>query len=318
MDILVEESGVIPLIDAPTIYEIPSMLHERGLDEIIVRKFNLDCPPADLSEWKRVVEHQMNPKQRIKLVMVGKYMQLLDAYKSLNEAIVHAGIHTRTEVDFDWLDAEELEQKGCKRLEGADAILVPGGFGGRGFEGKVLAAKYARENRIPYLGICYGLHAAVVDFARNVACLEGANTTETDPDSVHPVIALITEWVSKDGSVEKRDKSSDLGGSMRMGEQSCQLTQGSKASQIYGETVIAERHRHRYEVNDNYVEMLENAGLIMAGRSEDDLVEMIELPDHPWFLACQFHPEFTSTPRDGHPLFASFVEAALKGSTRNN
>lgn len=314
----VEESAVIPLIDARTIYEIPSMLHERSIDELIVKKFGLDCVPADLSEWERVVEGQLNPERTIKLVMVGKYMRLLDAYKSLNEAVVHAGIRSRTRVEIEWIDSEELENQGCKMLAHADAILVPGGFGERGFEGKVLAATYARENGIPYLGICYGLHAAVVDFARNVASLKDANTTENSPDAPHPVIALITEWTSKDGSVELRDESSDLGGSMRMGEQICLLEQGSKTAEIYGQPIIHERHRHRYEVNDNYIEKLEQAGMLMAGRSEDNLVEVIEITDHPWFVACQFHPEFTSTPRDGHPLFGSFIQAAIDGIAESN
>lgn len=309
----VEEHAVIPLIDARTIYEIPSMLHEQGLDDIVVSKFGLDCKPADLSEWERVVELQLHPKHRIKLVMVGKYMKLLDAYKSLNEAIIHAGIHTLTKVDIDWLDSEDLEREGPHLLEDADAILVPGGFGGRGFEGKIVAARFAREKGVPYLGICYGLHAAVIDYARNVAGLEGADTTENVQNAQHPVIALITEWTTEQGNTEIRDESSDLGGSMRMGEQACRLDPESLTFKIYGEEIIKERHRHRYEVNDNYVSKLAAAGLRMAGRSLDDsLVEVIEIPDHPWFIACQFHPEFTSTPRDGHPLFTSFIEAALK------
>jgi CTP synthase len=311
----VEESAVIPLIDARTIYEIPAMLHEQGLDDIIVRKFNLECKPADLSEWHEVVERQLHPEHTVKLVMVGKYVKLLDAYKSLNEAIIHAGIHTRTAVQVQWLDSEDLERNGPGQLADADAILVPGGFGERGFEGKILASRYARENGIPYLGICYGLHAAIVDYARHVAGLVNANTTENEVDVEHPVIALITEWITEKGEVEVRDESSDLGGSMRMGEQACRLDPGSRTREIYGQEVIRERHRHRYEVNDNYVQRLEEAGLIMAGRSMDGtLVEVIEVPDHPWFVACQFHPEFTSTPRDGHPLFTSFIEAALAKS----
>jgi CTP synthase len=309
----VEEQAVIPAIDAKSIYEIPSMLHDQGLDDIVVSKFGLDCRAADLSEWNRVVELQSHPRHRIRLVMVGKYMKLLDAYKSLNEAIIHAGIHTLTEVDIDWLDSEDLERNGPVMLEDADAILVPGGFGGRGFEGKIVAARFARENGVPYLGICYGLHAAIIDYARNVAGLEGADTTENVQNAPHPVIALITEWTTEQGLVEVRNENTDLGGSMRMGEQACRLDQESSTFKIYGEEIIKERHRHRYEVNDNYVGKLEAAGLRMAGRSLDNsLVEVIEIPDHPWFIACQFHPEFTSTPRDGHPLFTSFIEAALQ------
>lgn len=309
----VEEKAVIPALDAKSIYEIPSLLHEQGLDDIVVEKFGLDCKPADLSEWEKVVDLQSHPRHRVKLAMVGKYMKLLDAYKSLNEAIIHAGIHTRTEVDIDWLDSEDLEQQGPQLLEGADAILVPGGFGSRGFEGKIMAARYARENGIPYLGICYGLHAAVIDYARNVAGFEGADTTENVKHTPHPVIALITEWTTGKGDIEVRDENADKGGSMRMGEQACRLDRASLTFKIYGEEIIHERHRHRYELNDNYVSKLEAAGLRMAGRSMDNsLVEVIEVPDHPWFVACQFHPEFTSTPRDGHPLFTSFIEAALK------
>ncbi|MDK1022941.1 MAG: CTP synthase [Gammaproteobacteria bacterium] len=309
----VEEKAVIPALDAKTIYAIPSLLHEQGLDDIVVEKFGLDCKPADLSEWEKVVDLQSHPRHRVKLAMVGKYMKLLDAYKSLNEAIIHAGIHTRTEVDIDWLDSEDLEQQGPQLLEGADAILVPGGFGSRGFEGKIMAARYARENGIPYLGICYGLHAAVIDYARNVAGFEGADTTENVKHTPHPVIALITEWTTGKGDIEVRDENGNKGGSMRMGEQACRLDRASLTFKIYGEEIIHERHRHRYELNDNYVSKLEAAGLRMAGRSMDNsLVEVIEVPDHPWFVACQFHPEFTSTPRDGHPLFTSFIEAALK------
>ncbi len=308
----VEPKAVIPLKDAETIYQIPGMLNEQGLDEIVVDKLGLDVPEADLSDWKAVAEAQLHPTHTIKLKMVGKYMALLDAYKSLNEAIVHAGIHTHTNVDVEFIDAVEIEENGTGVLEDADAILVPGGFGDRGFEGKVLAAQYARENRIPYLGICYGLHAAIVDVARNLAGLDNANTTENNPNTKHPVIGLITEWVTEDGDIEVRDEDSDLGGTMRMGEQECKLNCDSLTYRIYGESSIKERHRHRYEVNNNYVPALEEAGLRMAGKSTDNsLVEVIEFKDHPWFVASQFHPEFTSTPRDGHPLFRSFVEAAL-------
>ncbi len=310
----VDSEAVVPLTDAESIYQIPMMLHERRLDEIVVDKMNIDCPPADLSEWKRVVEAEMNPKRSIRLVMVGKYMELLDAYKSLIEALGHAGIHTGTHVDIDFIDSDRVIDEGVEVLGDADAILVPGGFGSRGFEGKIMAAGYAREHNVPYLGICYGLHAAIIDFARNVAGLEGANTTENDPDTSYPVIALVTEWMDEEGNVEQRDESSDLGGTMRMGAQECKLGCDSLTREVYGDQTIFERHRHRYEVNNTYVPRLESAGMRMAGKSKDDaLVEVIELPDHPWFIACQFHPEFTSTPRDGHPLFKSFIEAAVRG-----
>ena len=268
-------------------------------------------PMADLSEWQRVLDAERNPSRDMNLVMVGKYMELHDAYKSLTEAIHHAGIHTGTRVNISYLDAETLMEEGDACLSEADAILVPGGFGERGFEGKIMAARYAREHRVPYLGICYGLHAAIIEFARNVAGLEGANTTEIDRLCSHPVIGLITEWTTEDGSLVVRDEDSNLGGTMRMGEQECQLSCDSMTYEIYGKGSIHERHRHRYEVNDTYVSRLEDAGLKVAGRSSDQsLVEVIEIPDHPWFVACQFHPEFTSTPRDGHPLFMRFIEAA--------
>jgi len=308
----VEKEAVIPLIDAPTIYMIPSMLNKQGLDDIVVDKLELDCHEADLSDWEEVVQKQLHPEHHIKLKMVGKYMDLLDAYKSLNEALLHAGIHTNTKVEVDFLDSVELEREGTGVLADADAILVPGGFGGRGFEGKIAAAGYAREHKIPYLGICYGLHAAIIDFARNVAGLEDANSSEVNPNTRHPVIGLITEWTNESGDLETRDADSGLGGTMRMGEQECCLSADSLTRKVYGAASIKERHRHRYEVNPNYVEQLEVAGLRIAGRSIDKtLIEVIELKDHPWFIASQFHPEFTSTPRDGHPLFKSFIEAAL-------
>ena len=309
----VEPSAVISLVDTPTIYKVPELLHEQGLDQIVLDKLKLQCAPADLSDWHAVVEAQLHPKSAITLKMVGKYMDLMDAYKSLNEAIIHAGIHTRTKVNIEFLDAEEIEEKGVSLLSGADAILVPGGFGQRGFEGKISAARYSRENAIPYLGICYGLHAAIIDIARNVANLELANSTEVNPQTPHPVIALITEWTDAHGNRISRDQDSDLGGTMRMGEQECKLTCDSLSFQIYGGSQVRERHRHRYEVNAGYVRALEEAGLRVAGRSQDDsLVEVIELKNHPWFVACQFHPEFTSTPRQGHPLFKSFIQAANK------
>ena len=308
----VEPRAVIPLIDADTIYHIPAMLNEQGLDDIIVDKLALDLPPADLRGWHRVVADQLNPQHTIKLKMVGKYMSLMDAYMSLNEALVHAGIHTRTKVDVEFIDSVDIERQGTDLLKGADAILVPGGFGDRGFEGKVAAAGFARDNRIPYLGICYGLHAAVVDIARNKAGLANADTTENNPKTRYPVIGLITEWLNEAGEKEYRDSDSDLGGTMRMGEQVCRLSCDSLTYRIYGSKDIRERHRHRYEVNNNFVPQLEAAGMRVAGRSSDNLlVEVIEYEDHPWFVASQFHPEFTSSPRDGHPLFTSFVEAAL-------
>ena len=308
----VEPDAVIPLCDADTIYRIPALLNEQGLDDIVVEKLCLEAPPADLSDWAKVVEDQLNPQHYIRLKMVGKYMDLLDAYLSLTEALVHAGIHTKTQVDIDFVDSAELEEKGVELLADADAILVPGGFGARGFEGKVMAAGYARENRIPYLGICYGLHAAVVDIARNLAGMEGADTTENNPNTRYPVIGLVTEWITEDGETEQRDQDSDLGGTMRMGEQLCNLSCDSLTARIYGDQMVKERHRHRYEVNNNLMPKLEEVGLRIAGRSADDtLVEVIEYKDHPWFVASQFHPEFTSSPRDGHPLFTSFIEAAL-------
>jgi len=309
----VERRAVIPLLDAKSIYQIPEMLHEKYLDEIVVTLLDIPCPPADLSNWREVVEAEASPQHTIKLAMVGKYMALLDAYKSLNEAITHAGIKTHTKVEVDFIEAQDLVDNGVGALEGADAILVPGGFGDRGFEGKVLAARFARENKVPYLGICYGLHAAIVDIARNVAHLENANTTENNPNTPHPVIGLIMEWMTEDGDLETRDVDSDMGGTMRMGEQECLLTAESTTTKIYGDLSIKERHRHRYEVNDHYVPALEAAGMLVAGRSVDNsLVEVIELKDHPWFVATQFHPEFTSTPRKGHPLFSSFINAALE------
>ena len=308
----VDARSVIPLQDAETIYQIPDMLNQQGLDDIVLEKLGFDCAPADLSDWRQVAESQLHPRHTISLKMVGKYMDLPDAYMSLNEAVIHAGIHTHTNVRVQFIDSVKIEKDGTGMLDDADAILVPGGFGARGFEGKVAAARYAREHQVPYLGICYGLHAAVVDIARNLAGLDNANTTENNPNTCHPVIGLITEWVTETGGVEQRNQQSDLGGTMRMGEQACRLSDDSLTYRIYGDKVIKERHRHRYEVNNNYVAALEQAGLRVAGRSADDmLVEVIEYKHHPWFLASQFHPEFTSTPRDGHPLFKSFVEAAL-------
>tara|TARA_B100000003_G_scaffold87440_1_gene78381 strand:- start:886 stop:2517 length:1632 start_codon:yes stop_codon:yes gene_type:complete len=311
----VEEAAVVSMVDYKTTYQAPLVLHEEGLDEIVTRKMSLDAPMADLRDWIEVIDKELNPENQINLAFVGKYLDLLDAYKSLIEAIKHAGIHTSTRVNLQFLDAEELEQGNFDLLQSADAILVPGGFGSRGFEGKIAAARYARENRIPYLGICYGLHAVVIDVARNCVGLAGAHSAEISEKPEHPVIALITEWTDEEGTQEKRGEDSDLGGTMRLGEQACVINQGSLAERVYGTTVVRERHRHRYEVNNNYIADLEKAGLKIGGRSEDgELVEMVEIEDHPWFLACQFHPEFTSTPRQGHPLFIGFVEAGLQKS----
>ncbi|MGD9709808.1 MAG: CTP synthase [Halothiobacillaceae bacterium] len=309
----VEQDAVISAVDADTIYRIPRLLHAQGLDEIVVRKMRLDVPPADLSEWDRVVEAQTNPHHAVRIAMVGKYVELADAYKSLNEALTHAGIHTRTQVHIEYIDSERLETGGTDLLEGMDAILVPGGFGERGVEGKIRAVRFAREHKIPYLGICLGMQVAVIEFARHVAGLEGAYSTEFDRNAKHPVIGLITEWRTAEGGIEQRGEDSDLGGTMRLGAQFCRLEEETLARKVYGQEVISERHRHRYEFNEHYRAALEAAGLTFSGMSADNsLVEMIELKDHPWFLACQFHPEFTSTPRDGHPLFKAFVEAALK------
>ena len=277
-----------------------------------MNKLCLPCPEADFSEWNKVVEAEHEPLNEINLAMVGKYMELPDAYKSLNEAITHAGIHTRTRVNVSFIDSSIISEQGTGILDVHDCILVPGGFGERGFEGKILACKYARERKLPYLGICLGLQAAVVEFARNVAGLEGANSSEFEPDTPHPVIALITEWITADGGVENRDEDSDLGGTMRLGGQECIIDEDSKIFACYGKEQIRERHRHRYEFNDNYLGVLQDAGLKLTGKSVDSkLVEVIEAPDHPWFVGCQFHPEFTSTPRDGHPLFSGFVQAAV-------
>lgn len=307
----VEERAVVALEDARTIYEVPELLHQQGMDDLVVEKLGLSPPAADLSAWNQVVEVQMHPEREVSIAFVGKYLELLDAYKSLVEAITHAGIQTRTQVNVNYLDAEDLERNGTEALANVDAILVPGGFGKRGFEGKILAAGYARRNKVPYLGICYGLHAAVIDVARNVAGFPGAHSTEISAEAEHPVIALISEWTDAQGRVEQRTGTDDLGGTMRLGEQVCVLNQGSRAEMVYGQSIVRERHRHRFEVNNTYVQALEDNGLKVAGRSEDgELVEMVEIVDHPWFIACQFHPEFTSSPRDGHPLFSGFINAA--------
>jgi CTP synthase len=307
----VAERAVISAIDADSIYRIPLMLHAQGLDEIVVDQLRLDVPPADLSEWQAVVDGLDKVDGVVNIAMVGKYVDLTESYKSLNEALVHAGIKASRQVNIHYVDSEVLESEGVAQLRDMDAILVPGGFGERGVEGKIAAARYARENGVPYLGICLGMQVAVIEFARNVAMLEGAHSTEFDKQTPYPVIALITEWINADGSVEQRAADADLGGTMRLGAQQCKLAKGTIARRLYDRDVISERHRHRYEFNNGYRQELEDAGMKVAGTSIDGrLVEMIEIPSHPWFVACQFHPEFTSTPRYGHPLFEGFVTAA--------
>ena len=308
----VEQGAVISALDVDDIYKVPLALHDQGLDAIVADKLQLDLPPADLSDWQRVVEARSPLQGEVTIAMVGKYVNLADAYKSLSEALIHAGLHTRTTVHIRSVDSEELERVGTRQLEGVDAILVPGGFGERGVEGKIAAAGYAREHGVPYLGICLGMQVAVIEFARHVAGLEHAHSTEFQPDAADPVIGLITEWMTGDGTVQRRSADDDLGGTMRLGGQQCRLVAGSLVADVYGAETIVERHRHRYEFNNTYAERLEDAGLRISGWSGDgSLVEVVEIPDHPWFLGCQFHPEFTSTPRDGHPLFCRFVEAAV-------
>jgi len=287
------------------------MLHEQGLDEVVIRKLHLDAPAANLSEWNKVIDKLASPRTAVTIAMVGKYVDHPDAYKSLTEALTHAGIHTGIQVDIRFIEAEEIEGQGTANLENVDAILVPGGFGERGIEGMIATAQFAREQRIPYLGICLGMQVAVIEFARHVAGLEKADSTEFAADTPYPVIALITEWIDATGQIEQREEGGDLGGTMRLGAQQCALVPGTLAHRLYDAAAITERHRHRYEFNNRYLEQLQAAGLRVSGKSLDgSLVEMIELADHPWFLACQFHPEFTSRPRDGHPLFTGFVQAA--------
>ncbi len=308
----VDERAVIIAEDAKSIYQIPRRFHEQGLDDLVVERLGLAAPAVELSDWDSVVDGLLNPEREVNIAMVGKYVELIDAYKSINEALLHAGIQNKSKVRINYIDAETIEQLGTAVLANADAILVPGGFGDRGTEGKIATVRYARENKVPYLGICLGMQVAVIEYARNVAGISGAYSSEFDPNCEHPVIGLITEWMTEEGQVERRNANSDLGGTMRLGAQLCHLTPGSLAHQAYGEVDITERHRHRYEVNNQYLPQLEAAGLRIAGKSADNsLVEMVEIPDHPWFVACQFHPEFTSSPRDGHPLFSAFVQAAL-------
>ncbi|MBG6028571.1 MULTISPECIES: glutamine hydrolyzing CTP synthase [Proteus] len=308
----VPEKAVISLKDVDSIYKIPALLKSQGLDDYICKRFSLDCPVANLAEWEQVIYEEANPEGEVTIGMVGKYVELPDAYKSVIEALKHGGFKSRVTVNIKLIDSQDVETRGVEMLKGLDAILVPGGFGERGVEGKIMAAQYARENKIPYLGICLGMQVAMIEFARNVVGMEGANSTEFAPDCKYPVIALITEWRDEDGNVEMRSEDSDLGGTMRLGAQPCHLSGDSLVRTLYGKNTITERHRHRYEVNNLLLKRIEDAGLRIAGRSVDNkLVEIIENPNHPWFVACQFHPEFTSTPRDGHPLFAGFVKAAF-------
>ncbi|MGE4369194.1 MAG: CTP synthase [Burkholderiaceae bacterium] len=303
--------AVISVWDADSIYKIPAMLHRQGLDNLVCDALALNPPPADLTLWDRLVDAIEHPQHEVRLGMVGKYVDLTESYKSLTEALTHAGIHTRSKVTIDYIDSEQLEAEGTDSLAQFDAILVPGGFGKRGTEGKIKAIQYARENGVPYLGICLGMQLAVVEFARHVAGLGGANSTEFDPSAPHPVVALITEWQDREGKIEKRDEGSDLGGTMRKGAQRCPVKPGTRAAEIYG-AEVNERHRHRFEVNNVYVSRLEEAGMVISARTPtESLPEMMELPNHPWFMGVQFHPEFTSTPRDGHPLFTSYIKAAI-------
>ena len=310
----VPSEAVISAVDASSIYQIPGLLHDQKMDEIVCRKLNISAKPADLSSWEKIVHALANPKQEVNIAFVGKYVDLTESYKSLTEALIHAGIHTESKVRIHYMDSEDIERDGTAALEPMDAILVPGGFGKRGTEGKIKAIQFARESKKPYLGICLGMQLAVIEFARHVANLKDANSTEFNPDGPHPLVGLITEWKNADGKVEQRSEDSDLGGTMRLGAQKCPIEPGTLASQIYG-AEVNERHRHRYEVNNHYVDQLKAAGLVVSARTPtEQLCEMVELPQavHPWFVACQFHPEFTSNPRTGHPLFKSYIEAALK------
>ncbi|WP_392551767.1 CTP synthase (glutamine hydrolyzing) [Orbus wheelerorum] len=313
----VPDKAVISLKDVDSIYKIPSLLKSQGLDSYVCNRFHLACPEADLSQWEQVIYEEANPVGEVTIGMVGKYIELPDAYKSVNEALKHGGLKNRLTVHIRYIDSEDLESKGTDMLKGLDGILIPGGFGYRGVEGKIIAARYAREHKIPYLGICLGLQVALIEFARNVAGIKDANSTEFVKDTASPVVALITEWSDESGEVVQRNENSDLGGTMRLGAQVCHLEPNSLVHNMYNKDSIVERHRHRYEVNNNLLPAIVNAGLKVTGLSTDrKLVEIIENPDHPWFVACQFHPEFTSTPRDGHPLFSSFVRAASEYQQR--
>lgn len=317
----VEQRAVIPLQDVDFIYQIPHELHVQGLDDIVIDILGIKAKPADLAEWDRVVDAYRHPDAEVKIGMVGKYVDLTESYKSLSEALLHAGIQTRTHISIHYIDSEEIERKGSAALQGMDGIIVPGGFGKRGVEGKIMAARFAREHKIPYLGICLGMQIAIIEFARDKVGMKEANSTEFDPMTLYPVIALVSEWTNAAGEIEVRDEQSDKGGTMRLGGQLCKLTAGSLVQKLYGKSEIVERHRHRYEVNNHLLSQIEKAGMTISGRSQDNLVEMIELADHPWYVGCQFHPEFTSTPRDGHPLFNGFIRAAkayLAEQEKNN
>ncbi|MCP3427731.1 CTP synthase [Opacimonas viscosa] len=315
----VADKAVISLRDVDSIYKIPAALKAQGMDELVVERFGIDCPEADLTEWEQVLYAESNPTKEVVIGMIGKYVELADAYKSVNEALKHAGLKNRVSVKIDYIDSSDIIAKGDHILEHLDAILVPGGFGERGVEGKIEAARYARENNVPYLGICLGMQVALIEYARNVAGMPGANSTEFDPNTAYPVVGLISEWLDASGNKEQRDEESDLGGTMRLGSQLCHLLEGSKAHQCYGTTEIYERHRHRYEVNNTLRGKIEEAGLKVSGLSTDkELVEVIEIPEHPFFVAGQFHPEFNSTPRDGHPLFEGFVAAAGEFQKKNH
>jgi CTP synthase len=313
----VAEKAVISAVDVDSIYKIPMELHKQGLDDIVVKQLELDAKPVDLSQWQKVADNLDHSEGEVNIAMVGKYMELTESYKSLSEALIHAGIQTKTKVNVHYLDSEEIENDGTAAMEGMDAILVPGGFGVRGVEGMIQTAQFARESKTPYLGICLGMQVAVIEYARNMAGLAGAFSSEFDGEAEHPVIGLITEWQNEDGSIEQRTEDSDLGGTMRLGGYISHLEPGSLAAEIYGANEVVERHRHRYEFNNNYKKQLEDAGLRFSGLSQDkSLVEIIEIPEHPWFVACQSHPEFTSTPRHGHPLFEGFIKAAIESRNK--
>jgi len=315
----VEEKAVISMRDVDSIYKVPAILKSQSTDELVVKRFGLDVPEADLTEWEQVLYLEANPVGEVTIGMVGKYIELPDAYKSVNEALKHAGLKNQVTVNIKYIDSQDVEAKGVEVLQDIDAILIPGGFGERGVEGKILAAQFARENKIPYLGICLGMQVALIEYARHVAGIEAAHSSEFNENTPNPVIGLISEWLDEEGKVEYRNEHSDLGGTMRLGSQLCHLVKGTKAYDVYGSETIYERHRHRYEVNNNYREQLSNAGLVFSGFSADKkLVEIIEIPDHPWFIAGQFHPEFNSTPRDGHPLFKGFVAAAYEYQKQSN